>query len=105
MAGETIHGFPPAFRQLGSGYLLGIPIPVYLMLLFLRSASLFAQRTIWGQQIYAIGANPVAARLSGIPVERRLMLVYTVCGAMAGLASLIFLARAELGRGRYRRSA
>ena len=53
----------------------------------------FAQRTVWGQEIYAIGANPVAARLSGIPVARRLLLVYAVSGTMAGLASIIFLSR------------
>jgi ribose transport system permease protein len=99
MAGETIHGFPPGFRQLGSGYLLGVPTPVYVMVLFLLIGALFAQRTIWGQQIYAIGANPVAARLSGVPVERRLVLVYTVSGAMAGLASLIILARINSAQG------
>ena len=99
MAGDTIHGFPPAFRQLGSGYLLGVPTPVYVMLLFLLIGVLFAQRTIWGQQIYAIGANPVAAHLSGVPVERRLVLVYSVSGAMAGLASLIILARINSAQG------
>ena len=99
MAGETIHGFPPGFRQLGSGHLLGVPMPVYVMVLFLAIGALFAQRTIWGQQIYAIGANPVAARLSGVPVERRLVLVYTVSGAMAGLASLIILARINSAQG------
>jgi ribose transport system permease protein len=93
MAGETIHGFPPGFRQIGSGYLLGLPIPVYLLLIFLAIGTAFAQRTIWGQEIYAVGANPVAARLSGIPVARRLLLVYCVSGTMAGLASIIFLAR------------
>jgi ribose transport system permease protein len=93
MAGETMHGFPPGFRQIGSGYLLGLPIPVYLMVGFLALGSIFAQRTTWGQEIYAIGANPVAARLSGIPVASRLLLVYLVSGAMAGLASIIFLAR------------
>ena len=95
MAGDTIHGFPPGFRQIGSGYLLGIPIPVYLMLLFLGAGVLFAHRTTYGQEIYAMGANPVAAALSGVPVGRRLVLVYTVSGSMAGLASLIFLARAN----------
>jgi ribose transport system permease protein len=99
MAGETIHGFPPGFRQLGSGYLFGVPTPVYVMAVFLLIGALFAQRTIWGQQIYAIGANPVAARLSGVPVERRLVLVYTVSGAMAGLASLIILARINSAQG------
>ncbi|HEY0909656.1 MAG TPA: ABC transporter permease, partial [Bradyrhizobium sp.] len=93
MAGDTIHGFPAGFRQIGSGYFLGLPIPVYLLLVFLAVGTIFAQRTIWGQEIYAIGANPVAARLSGIPVARRLLLVYVVSGAMAGLASIIFLAR------------
>ena len=93
MAGETIHGFPPGFRQIGSGYLFGLPITVYLLLIFLAIGTLFAQRTIWGQEIYAVGANPVAARLSGIPVARRLLLVYCVSGTMAGLASIIFLAR------------
>jgi ribose transport system permease protein len=99
MAGETIHGFPPEFRQLGSGYLLGVPMPVYVMVLFLLIGGLFAQRTVWGQQIYAIGANPVTARLSGVPVERRLVLVYAVSGAMAGLASLIILARINSAQG------
>ena len=93
MAGTTIYGFPPSFRALGSGYWFGVPIPVYLMLGFLTLGMFFAQRTTYGQQIYAIGANPVAARLSGVPVHRRLMLAYTVSGAMAGLASLVFLAR------------
>jgi ribose transport system permease protein len=99
MAGETIHGFPPSFRQFGSGYLFGIPIPIYVMVVFLLLGSWFAQRTVWGQQIYAIGANPVAARLSGVPVERRLVLVYTFSGAMAGLASLIILARINSAQG------
>ncbi|CCD98265.1 ABC transporter permease [Bradyrhizobium sp. STM 3809] len=93
MAGETIHGFPAGFRQIGSGYFLGLPIPVYLLLVFLAIGTAFAQRTVWGQEIYAIGANPVAARLSGIPVNCRLLLVYTVSGTMAGLASIIFLSR------------
>ena len=97
--GETIHGFPLSFRHLGSGYLFGVPMPVYVMVLFLLIGGLFAQRTIWGQQIYAIGSNPIAARLSGIPVERRLVLVYAVSGAMAGLASLIILARINSAQG------
>lgn len=99
MGGETIHGFPQSFRQFGSGYLLGVPIPVYVMIVFLAAGSFFAQRTVWGQQIYALGANPVSARLSGVPVERRLLLVYTVSGAMAGLAAMIMLARINSAQG------
>ena len=93
MAGDTIYGFPPGFREIGSGYALGVPIPVYLMFVFLAIGWVFLERTTWGQEVYAVGANPVAARLSGIPVQRRLALVYTVSGGMAGLAALVYLAR------------
>jgi ribose transport system permease protein len=93
MAGDTIYGFPPGFREIGSGYALGVPIPIYLMLVFLAIGWLFLERTTWGQEVYAVGANPVAARLSGIPVKRRLALVYAVSGGMAGLAALVYLAR------------
>lgn len=99
MAGETIHGFPPEFRAIGSGYFLGVPIPVYLMAVFLALGSFFARRTTWGQEIYAVGANPIAARLSGVPIKYRLVLVFVVSGAMAGLASLIFLARLNSAEG------
>jgi ribose transport system permease protein len=93
MAGGTIYGFPPGFREIGSGYLFGVPIPIYLMFLFLAIGWFFTARTTYGQEIYAIGANPTAARLSGIPVKRRLVLVYAVSGGMAGLAALVYLAR------------
>lgn len=99
MAGATIHGFPPAFRALGSGYALGIPIPVHLMLGLLAIGSFFALRTTQGQEIYAIGANSEVARLSGVPVQRRLFFVYSASGAMAGLAALVYLARLNAAEG------
>lgn len=99
MAGTTIYGFPPGFRALGSGHFLGVPVPVYLMFVFLALGTFFAQRTTYGQEIYAIGANREAARLSGVPIAKRLILVYAVSGAMAGLASLVFLARMNSAEG------
>jgi ribose transport system permease protein len=82
---NTIYGFPESFRVIGSGYFMGIPIPVLLMVLCLIVGSVFTRYTTWGHEIYAIGANPEVARLSGIPVRRRLILVYTLSGAMSGL--------------------
>jgi ribose transport system permease protein len=99
MSGQSVYGFPPGFRALGSGYLLGVPIPIYLMLIFLLIGNFLIGRTTYGQQIYAIGANGVAARLSGIPVNSRLTLVFVLSGAMAGLASLIYLARLNSAEG------
>jgi len=102
MKGDTIYGFPSSFRALGSGDLLDIPIPVYLMVIGLLAGGVFTRYTTLGHEVYAIGANAEAARLSGIPVGSRLILLYTLSGAMAGLAGVIYLARlnsAEAGIG------
>lgn len=104
MGGASIYGFAPGFRHLGTGFAAGVPIPVYIMVVFLILGTLFAQRTVWGQQIYAIGANPTVAHLSGVPMKGRVALVYVVSGLMSGLAAIVYLARlnsadAELGDG------
>ena len=93
MAGGTLYGFPAGFRKLGNGYFLGAPIPVLLMFGLLIVGTIFAQRSIWGQQITMLGANPAAARLSGVPVRKRLILVYGLSGLASGFAALVFLAR------------
>ncbi len=93
MGGDTIHGFSPGFRALGSGYFLGVPIPIYLMLGFLLAGAVFTRYTTPGHDVYAIGANREAARLSGVPVRSRINLVYVLSGAMAGLAAVVYLAR------------
>lgn len=93
MGGDTIHGFSPGFRQLGSGYWLGVPVPIYVMAAFLVAGGIFTRYTTFGHEVYAIGANREAARLSGVPVRARLNLVYVLSGAMAGLAAIVYLAR------------
>src|SRR3954471_4470092 len=93
MGGETIHGFSPGFRQLGSGYWLGVPVPIYVMAAFLIAGGIFTRYTTFGHEVYAIGANREAARLSGVPVRARLNLVYILSGAVAGLAAIVYLAR------------
>ena len=63
---------------------------------------MFTRYTTYGHDVYALGANREAARLSGIPIRSRLMLVYTLSGAMAGLSGVVYLARlnsAEAGIG------
>jgi ribose transport system permease protein len=93
MGGETIHGFSAGFRTLGSGYWLGVPVPIYVMAAFLVTGGIFTRYTTFGHEVYAIGANREAARLSGVPVRARLLLVYILSGAMAGLAAVVYLAR------------
>ena len=52
----------------------------------------------WGRHVYAIGANPQAARVSGINVQRHIVLVYTLAGLLSGLAGLVTAARAQSGQ-------
>lgn len=99
MHGETIYGFPPEFRYLGSGYFLGVPIPVYLMLVVLAAGTFLTQYTNWGQEIYAAGANNEAAFLSGVPVIQRRIGVYILSGLMGGIAGMVYLARLNSAEG------
>ena len=93
MKGEVIHGFPPTFRVLGAGYVAGIPVPVLVMVVLLGVLHVLLHHTPFGRAIYAIGGNPTAARLSGMPVVRHLVAVYALSGALAGFAGLVVIAR------------
>ena len=105
MAGETIYGFPPGFRAIGSGYLLGIPVPVYLMAVCLAAGGVFTRHTTYGYEIYAIGANAEAARLSGIPVARAAESRLHAERRDGGTCGGRLPGAAQFGRGRHRRTA
>lgn len=49
--------------------------------------------TIWGRKLYAIGSNPEAARVAGIPAQRTVFMAFLLCGALAGLGGFMFLSR------------
>jgi ribose transport system permease protein len=93
MKGEVIYGLPAGFRQIGTGMIGPIPVPILILLATLAALHVLLHRTPLGRGIYAIGGNPVAARLSGMPVERRLVIVYALSGLLAAFASLIVIAR------------
>lgn len=82
-----------SFKALGSGYLLGIPIPVYVMIVVYVLAWYLLERTRFGRHVYAVGGNAKAAALAGVRVKRIQTMVYVIAGACAGLAGLIFAAR------------
>lgn len=93
MAGQTIYGMPMSFRYFGTGFLLGIPLPIWIMLLVCLAGSILLARTTFGREVYFMGANQTTAYLSGIPIERRRMLLYMLSGLTAGIAALVYLAR------------
>ncbi|MCA8998207.1 MAG: ABC transporter permease, partial [Planctomycetaceae bacterium] len=105
LSGGTTEGTPEAisihaesFGWLGNGMTLGIPNPIILMLTLYVLTHLLMSRTSLGRYIYAVGGNPEAARLSGVPVYGVLIFVYALCGVMAGLGGIVDASRFEGGR-------
>jgi ribose transport system permease protein len=95
--GIPISELPSGFRFWGAGSLGGIPAPVILVLLVSIAAQVFLSRTTIGRDIYAVGGNSQAARLSGVPVDRRLILVYSLSGLTAAIAAIVLAGRMNSG--------
>jgi ribose transport system permease protein len=88
--GESIYQLPQGFTALGTGTLAGgIPSAVVLMLGLFAVAHVVMGHTTLGRYIYAIGSNVKAARYSGVPVRRTVVLVYVISGLLAGLGGVI----------------
>lgn len=83
----------PGFTAIADGRWLGIPNPIWIMLGLFVLAHALMTRTAWGRYIYAVGGNPEAARLSGVPVKLVLLSVYALCGALAGLTGVLDASR------------
>ncbi|MBV9674405.1 MAG: ABC transporter permease [Verrucomicrobia bacterium] len=77
------------FPTLGAGSILGIPIVIWIMVLFAAVAAFVASKTPFGRQVFAVGGNERAAELSGIYVNRIKMAVYMICGLCAAMTGLI----------------
>ncbi|RJG41092.1 ABC transporter permease [Mesorhizobium sp. DCY119] len=92
-AGQPIVSSDLNFRNVGNGYLAGIPVPVLIMIVVYVIAWFILERTRYGRHVYAVGGNPEAAKLAGVRVNRVTTSVYVIAGACAGLAGVIFAAR------------
>jgi len=90
--GQLVNFTQSSFTLLGSARVLGISLQVLIMLVLLGAAIFVLTRTLFGRQVTAVGGNPEAARLSGVPVNRTRMLVYVISGLLSGLAGLIVIA-------------
>jgi erythritol transport system permease protein len=77
------------FPILGEGNVLGIPIVIWIMVLFAVIAAFVAGKMPFGRRVYAVGGNERAAELSGIYVNRIKMAVYMICGMCAAMTGLV----------------
>jgi ribose transport system permease protein len=91
--GFPITGLDGRFAFLGTGWFLGIPLPVWVSGIVVIAAIIITNKTKLGRYIYAIGGNESAARLSGINISKIKIIVYTIAGALAATGGLIVTSR------------
>lgn len=84
---------PSSFLALGTGSILGVPILFIVAVAVLACVGYYLHSHRGGRELYAIGSDPDAAVLYGLPVRRRVLAAFMVSGALAGLAGVMFAAR------------
>jgi len=97
---ETIANLPSVMTKLGETFKLGGTAVTYgslVTLLLFALAWFVLTQTTWGRRVYALGDNPEATRLMGVPVRKQLLMVYVVAGAIYGIAALLLIARTNVG--------
>ncbi|MCB0157861.1 MAG: ABC transporter permease [Caldilineaceae bacterium] len=86
---------------LGNGAVLGVPYPVIFFIIIAIAFAVILNRTVFGFNVYMLGTNPTAALFSGINIDRVLIRTYWLAGLVAGIAGIIFLARANSAKPDY----
>ncbi|MBP0578400.1 ABC transporter permease [Labrys sp. LIt4] len=95
---RSVRGYPDWFLVLGQGQVLDVPVQVWLLVLAAIVAACVLGLTVFGRATYAIGSNEVAARFSGLAVDRTKILIYGASGLCAAMAGVIFVSRVTTTR-------
>ncbi|MCF2519585.1 ABC transporter permease [Dyadobacter sp. CY351] len=93
--GFPISGLGDTFLYFGTGWLFGIPVPVWISSIIVAIAVFVTNKTRLGRYIYAIGGNESASRLSGIQVNKVKIIVYTIAGALAAVGGIMVTSRLD----------
>jgi ribose/xylose/arabinose/galactoside ABC-type transport system permease subunit len=91
--GRIWYDLPNIFQGLGMGHVGPIPNSIAIMLIAFLVGYLILSKTLFGRQVYAVGTNPDTARVSGIDVERTVLLTFVLVGLLSSLSSLVLTAR------------
>ena len=94
----SIQGSVDSFIEIGTGHWGPIPIPVLIAFLLLALFFYVLHYTTFGRYVYAVGGNPQAARLSGLPVDRIRIAVFVIAGILAALSAFILASRLNSGQ-------
>jgi len=93
--GFPISNLGQGFVGIGTGWFLGIPLPVWISGLIVFIAVLMTNKTKLGRYIYAIGGNENAAALSGINIKKVKIAVYSIAGLLAAVGGLLVTSRLD----------
>jgi ribose transport system permease protein len=96
--GQAVTGLPRDFRILATGDIAGIPYIVLLMIVVYTVCHLALSSTTFGRQVYAVGDNKEAARLSGVNVKRITAAVFVISGLLAALGGVVLTSRLFSGQ-------
>ena len=99
--GTPIFSISPKLRPIFYGSFLGVPLPLYYVLVAFVLAALFLRYTVPGRAIYAVGGNESAARFTGIKVNRTRLLTFVIAGLTAAAAGVLTTARLDSGSPNY----
>ena len=95
---RSVRNYPDWFYKLGQGDSFGIPNQLFLLVIATIITAIILSRTTFGRSLYAMGNNELAARFSGVRVDRNKLLIYTFSGFMAGLSGYILVSRVTTTR-------
>jgi ribose transport system permease protein len=91
--GTPIDNIDPLFSAISGQYILQVPVPALIFIVVAVLAWFFLERTYVGRQIYAVGGNREAARLAGIPTDRRIITTYVVSAGLAAIVGVLVIGR------------
>ncbi|HEX5691549.1 MAG TPA: ABC transporter permease, partial [Roseiflexaceae bacterium] len=96
--GRPLSSLTDAYNFIGAGAILGIPLPIIILALVGVGTHVMLNYTKFGRYIYAIGGNELAARFSGLNLDRVKIGIYTFAGLLAGLAGIVVSSRISSGQ-------
>lgn len=95
----SAHQMPTSFKGIATGNILGINTLIFIAIIIYFVFYYFLNHTRTGRQIYAVGSNPESAKISGINNEKVLWMVYSIMGALAGLAGVLWVSKFASAQG------
>lgn len=93
--GFPISNLGDSFDYIGTGWFLGIPLPVWISGIVVIIAVIITKKTVLGRYIYAIGGNENASRLSGININKVKLTVYAISGLLAAVGGILVTSRLD----------